>query len=118
MSNLYKDISFERNLLSDTQRIPITEDYRKIYTYIAQVRNIEPDETEFIIPEFSDKDLKNYSFPLPPIEKQEKIIKILDKFEALVNDITIGLPAEIEVRRKQYEYYRNKLLTFEEYANE
>jgi type I restriction enzyme S subunit len=49
---------------------------------------------------------------IPPIEEQERIVGILDKFEALVNDLTQGLPAEIEARREQYEYYRNKLLTF------
>ena len=54
--------------------------------------------------------------PIPPIEKQEKIVGILDKFDALVNDISIGLPAEINGRRQQYEYYRDKLLTFEEAA--
>jgi type I restriction enzyme S subunit len=45
---------------------------------------------------------------------QREIVSILDKLDALVNDITYGLPAEIEARRKQYEYYRNKLLTFKE----
>lgn len=52
--------------------------------------------------------------PLPPIKEQERIVKILDQFDALCNDLTIGLPAEIEARRKQYEYYRDKLLTFKE----
>lgn len=50
--------------------------------------------------------------PLPPLSEQQRIVSILDKFDALVNDISIGLPAEIEARRKQYEYYRDKLLTF------
>lgn len=58
--------------------------------------------------------LKKYNFPIPSLEKQKQIVSILDKFDALVNDISIGLPAEIEARRKQYEYYRNKLLTFKE----
>lgn len=43
-------------------------------------------------------------------------MNILDKFDALMNDLTSGLPAEIEARRKQYEYYRNQLLTFKELA--
>ncbi|TVL56748.1 hypothetical protein A9X82_06165 [Brachyspira hyodysenteriae] len=47
-------------------------------------------------------------------EYQERIVKILDRFEALCNDISSGLPAEIEMRKKQYEYYRDKLLTFKE----
>jgi type I restriction enzyme S subunit len=54
------------------------------------------------------------TIPNPPLEVQKEIVTILDKLDALVNDITIGLPAEIAARRKQYEYYRNKLLTFKE----
>lgn len=52
--------------------------------------------------------------PLPPLGEQARIVEILDKFDALVNDLSSGLPAEIEARRKQYEYYRDKLLTFKE----
>lgn len=58
-----------------------------------------------------------YKIPLPNIENQNKIVAILDKFDALVNDISIGLPAELSARRQQYEYYRNKLLTFKEDTN-
>lgn len=56
------------------------------------------------------------SFPIsiPSIEEQKKIVNILDRFDVLCNDITTGLPAEIEARQKQYEYYRDKLLTFKE----
>lgn len=50
--------------------------------------------------------------PIPPIEIQNQIVEILDKFHSLVTDISQGLPAEIEARKKQYEYYRDKLLTF------
>ena len=52
--------------------------------------------------------------PLPPLEEQERIVEILDRFDKLCNGITVGLPAEIEARQKQYEYYRDKLLTFKE----
>ena len=51
--------------------------------------------------------------PLPPRPIQQEIVRILDSFDALVTDISIGLPAEIKARRKQYEYYRDKLLSFE-----
>ncbi len=54
--------------------------------------------------------------PVPPLEEQERIVAILDRFDALVNDIYIGLPAEIKARRQQYEHYRDRLLTFREAA--
>lgn len=53
---------------------------------------------------------------LPSIEKQKRIVSILDRFDAICNDLTSGLPAEIEARQEQYEYYRDKLLTFKEVA--
>lgn len=58
--------------------------------------------------------LNRIPVPVPPLEIQREIVSILDKLDALVNDITKGLPAEMAARRKQYEYYRNKLLTFKE----
>ncbi len=60
--------------------------------------------------------LKRMSFPIPPLELQEKIVSILDRFEALVNDLSQGLPAEIAAVKEQYEYYRNRLLTFKKLA--
>ena len=59
-------------------------------------------------------DLKAILIPIPPIEVQEKVADMLEKLDKLCNDITQGLPAEIEARQKQYEYYRDKLLTFKE----
>lgn len=58
----------------------------------------------------------NYPVPIPPLGEQARIASILDKFDALVNDLSIGLPAEIRARQAQYEYYRDRLLTFEELA--
>lgn len=57
-------------------------------------------------------DLEKISIPVPSLSEQQRIVSILDKFEALVNDLTTGLPAEIAAVQEQYEYYRNKLLTF------
>lgn len=57
-------------------------------------------------------DLKKLSIPILPIQEQKRIATILDKFNSLVNDLSQGLPAEIEARKQQYEYYRDKLLTF------
>ena len=56
--------------------------------------------------------LKKLIIPIPPLETQAKIVSILDRFDALCHDLTQGLPAEIAARKKQYEYYRDKLLTF------
>lgn len=58
--------------------------------------------------------LNKYPVPILSLEKQNKIVNILEKFEKLCNDLSEGLPAEIEARKKQYEYYRDKLLTFKE----
>lgn len=65
-------------------------------------------------PQFNTPALKKIRVPVPPIKEQERIIDILDRLDALCNDISAGLPAEIEARQKQYEYYRDKLLTFKE----
>ncbi|MEF3317858.1 restriction endonuclease subunit S [Peptoniphilus grossensis] len=56
--------------------------------------------------------LKRYPIVIPPIPIQEQVVSILDKFDRLVNDINEGLPKEIELRQKQYEYYRERLLNF------
>lgn len=61
----------------------------------------------------SGTNLSKISIPIPPLAEQQRIVSILDKFEALVNDLSAGLPAEIAAVQEQYEYYRNKLLTFE-----
>ena len=61
---------------------------------------------------FNKTDLKRLVLPIPSREVQEEIVSILDRFDTLVNDLKSGLPAEIALRRKQYEYYRDKLLTF------
>ena len=60
----------------------------------------------------SGKKIKDYIIPLPPLSVQSRIVEILDKFDALTNSITEGLPLEIKLRRQQYEYYREQLLDF------
>ena len=65
----------------------------------------------------SDRFLK-FKIPIPSLLTQQKVVEILDKFDTLVNSITEGLPQEIELRRKQYEYYREKLLDFTELKKE
>ena len=70
------------------------------------------------IPQLTTPTVKQLSLFIPPLEEQQRIVNILDKFDKLVNDISEGVPAEIELRKQQYEYYRSKLLSFEELKNE
>lgn len=58
--------------------------------------------------------IERITVPLPPLDVQKRYADVLDNFEMICNDLTSGLPAEIEARKKQYEYYRDKLLTFQE----
>ncbi|WP_418799565.1 restriction endonuclease subunit S [Porphyromonas sp.] len=64
------------------------------------------------MPRGSKDKIMSYSIPIPPLAVQERIVEILDKFDTLVNSISEGLPREIELRRKQYEYCRDALLSF------
>lgn len=73
---------------------------KKKYTYGTKVKDIKPDS------------IAKIKIPLPSLKEQERIVSILDNLYTLTNDLTAGLPAEIEKRRQQYEYYRDKLLTF------
>ncbi len=65
-------------------------------------------------PNLSSTKLKKIPIPIPPLSEQKRIVEILDRFDKLCYDISAGLPAEIEARQKQYEYYRDQLLTFKE----
>ena len=88
----------------------------KFLSYYFQTRNFFIQKIKYAkgtkVIDISVGDLAKIPIPIPPLSEQERIVAILDKFDALVNDISQGLPAEIEARRKQYEYYRNKLLDF------
>lgn len=63
-------------------------------------------------PAISNKDVMSFELPIPSLQEQERIANILDRFESLTTSLQSGLPAEISARRQQYEYYRDKLLTF------
>ncbi|HEY1056700.1 MAG TPA: restriction endonuclease subunit S [Emticicia sp.] len=88
----------------------------KYLSYYTQTNNFSKEKKKYTkgtkVLDVSSKDLAKIRIPIPPIEEQNRIVAILDKFDALVNDISTGLPAEIKARREQYEYYRGKLLTF------
>lgn len=66
------------------------------------------------IPRLYNDNIAKAVIAVPSIEEQKRVVSILDRFDAICNDLTSGLPAEIEARQKQYEYYRNKLLSFKE----
>ncbi len=63
-------------------------------------------------PQFNTGAISQVKIPIPSLAEQQKIVSILDRFDSLTNDLSSGLPAEMEKRRQQYEYYRDKLLTF------
>ncbi len=92
----------------------------KYIAYFFQTRQFFNQKKKFLtgtkVIRISGKDMEKIKIPIPPLSEQKRIVSILDKFDSLVNDISIGLPAELNARRKQYEYYRNKLLTFKEYG--
>ena len=85
---------------------------RYLYYYLQTV-NVVP-LIHGNIPKLTNGDFRTISIAIPPMKTQQKIVKILDRFEKICNNISDGLPAEIAARQKQYEYYRDKLLSFEE----
>ena len=86
-------------------------DTRFLYHYLTTV-NFVPYLTGGGRAKLTKGKMLEIPIPIPPLEKQKEIVAILDKFDALTNSITEGLPKEIELRQKQYEYYRNLLLGF------
>ena len=84
----------------------------KYLYYILVHANLNQFKSQGAQPGLAVSNLNQLEFPLPPLEVQERIVAILDRFDALCHDIREGLPAEIELRQKQYEHYRDKLLTF------
>ena len=112
-------LPYKNNALAPNA-ILVRSDYsnNKFLSYLFKVNFFQKQLRKIIAtagqPKFNKTELKKIKIPVPPLEEQERIVKILDRFDALCNDISSGLPAEIELRKKQYEYYRDKLLTFKE----
>jgi type I restriction enzyme S subunit len=97
--------------------------FEKSFTadYLYFVLRSEPVQREFArrassgtVKNLNAEIVRNVAVPCPPLSRQEEIAGVLDGFDELVNDLSSGLPAELNARRKQYEYYRDRLLTFEE----
>lgn len=85
-----------------------------LYYYLAK-EHLEDLNKAGGVPSLTQTILNKVEIKLPSLEEQKRIVEILDRFESLCNDISEGIPAEIEARQKQYEYYRDKLLDFSIY---
>ena len=104
----------------DSNIVWIDNDETKVINrYLYYVYQLSPWQisTGGTIARLYNDNIANAKINIPSIKEQERIVSILDRFDKLCNDISEGLPAEIEARRKQYEYYRDKLLSFEERKN-
>ena len=88
---------------------PITQKYVEIY---LNAIDLSPYISGGAQPKLNQQNLYKIPIPLPPFQRQKEIVEILDHFSTLCTDLTSGLPAEIEARQKQYEYYRDNLLSF------
>ena len=92
----------------------------KFVSYCLQTEAFHAQKNKYVarakVKRLSGESLAKIRIPVPPLEEQERVVSILDKFDALVNDLSSGLPAEIKARRQQYEHYRDRLLTFREAA--
>ena len=86
-------------------------DQRFLY-YLLTYMNLNQYKSAGAQPGLSVKNLENLKAPVPPIMIQKRLVNVLDNFDKVCNDLHIGLPAEIETRKKQYEFYRDSLLTF------
>ena len=90
-------------------------DFRFAYHFLKSYeRDLLDQQQKGGIPAISKTQVSEIEIPIPPIETQKKIVATLDRFDKLCNDLTYGIPAEIQARQKQYEFYRDKLLTFKE----
>ena len=89
-----------------------TYEERRFIEFYLNKTDLTPYISGAAQPKLNKKNLNSIKIPIPPLEEQQRIVTILDKFDTLVNSINEGLPKEIALRRKQYEYYREKLLSF------
>lgn len=92
--------------IDETKIIP-----KYFYYYLTTV-NLEEMSTNPTRPSLTQAILDKIKIPVPSLEIQYRIVQVLDNFDMICNDLNIGLPKEIELRQKQYEYFREKLLTF------
>lgn len=86
--------------------------YKYVYYWITNEYERLKAQGEGCQGNLNAKKIKSYKIPIPPLSEQHRIVDILDRFDTLINSISEGLPKEIALRRKQYEYYRDALLNF------
>ena len=86
----------------------------KFFYYYLRTLQLEKLNKAGGVPSLTQTILNKIKIPVPSLEEQQRIVNILDRFDKLCNDITCGLPAEIKLHQKRYEYYRDKLLSFKE----
>lgn len=107
------DIAFSGDMCAYSHKLNA-----KYVSYFFGTNDFASQKQKFItgtkVRRISPQNLSKIKIPVPTFSEQQRIVSILDKFDALVNDISTGLPAEIAARRKQYEHYRDQLLNFEE----
>ena len=85
---------------------------QKFVNYYLNNHDLSPYISGAAQPKLNQQNLNNIRIPYPPLEIQSRIVEVLDNFDMVCNDLNIGLPKEIELRQKQYEFFREKLLTF------
>ena len=114
-SVFYHDEKFITNVCG-LLRIKDSRVRAKYLKYVLDVTAKQYVNTGMGNPKLMSNVMKQIKVGIPSLAEQDRIISILDRFDKLTNDLSSGLPAEIEARRKQYEYYRDRLLSFDELA--
>ena len=116
------DVKYYNGKFNAYQRTYVLSDFDKVvdirFLYYICLKNLKEylsdKKNEAAMSYITIGTLRDFQIPIPSIEVQNEIVEKLDRFNTLANDINHGLPKEIELRTKQYEYYRDKLLTFKE----
>lgn len=89
---------------------------RRFVEHYLNKTDLTPYVSSAAQPKLNQRNLNRIPIPLPSLAEQERVVETLDKFEALTDDLASSLSTEVDARRKQYEYYRDRLLTFDEAA--
>ena len=112
--NAYQVLRF-RSFNNGYLNLEAIEDHLQRFLYhLLTAMNLNQYKSQGAQPGLAVKNLENLIAPVPALDVQERLVRVLDNFESICTDLNIGLPAEIKARQKQYEYYRDLLLTFAE----